>query len=80
MAPNFSRQASSLQVILISLQSLPVPLPTLTLSVAFHSFSYSVTTRLPSGLHIHYLCPVSLILHSRLKLASHRPDTVYTPG
>ena len=45
------------------LQSLPVPLSTITLSVVFHSFSYSVTARLPSGLHIHCLYRVSLILH-----------------
>lgn len=75
MAPNFS-----LQVILISLQSLPVPPSTLTPSVAFHSFSYPVTTIPPSGLHIHYIYRVSLILHSRLKLASHCLDTVRTPG
>lgn len=62
MSPNFSCWASSLKVILIPLQSLPVLLSIITFSVAFHSFYHSVITRISSGLHILYLYWASFIL------------------
>ena len=92
MSPNFSCWASSLKVILMLLQSLPVLLPIITFSVALHSFYHSVATRISPGLTsiglLSFSAPQFAIfvwitstsqLH-HLKLASHYLHTIRMSG